>query len=246
MLRYAHATQADVETPVTSRRSPSAVPTTRRTTPPVSICTAASANGLGGTGSRVVAKVPVAQPRLASSTSHGPHHVVPCTPPEAGPANTSTASPTTPTPTPAIVAVRGRSPVSARKSTIHSGTAAISSAASPDDTPCWATTTMPLPHAGSRRPESAVVPNCAGVHRNAAPPGDAEHDHGQQHAADQEPEPAHEQRWHGREHEAVGQVGRAPQDVHHPEGDPGQPGRRSSPRQRCHGQRILSPGMRYP
>ena len=92
-------------TPATSRRSPSAVPDDRRITPPVSICTAASANGLGGTGSRVVAKVPVgpAQARPAAPAT-APTTWCPARRRNAGPASTSTASPTHPTPTPAIVA----------------------------------------------------------------------------------------------------------------------------------------------
>ena len=72
--------------------------------------------GSPGTASRVAAKVPVAQPAPASSTSGGPHQALPETPPEPpdGPTSTSSASPAAPTSTPSTVARRGRSPVSAR------------------------------------------------------------------------------------------------------------------------------------
>jgi hypothetical protein len=63
--------------------------------------------------------------------------------------------------------------VSARSTTIHIGTDAISSAASPDATFCWAMVTSPFPHAGSSRPARAVVPNCGQVIRNALRPANA-------------------------------------------------------------------------
>src|SRR5829696_492425 len=112
---YAHAHQAVGEIATGSTRSPAAVPTAERITPPASICTAASANGLAGTGSRVLANVPLAQPTAASSTNHDPHHADPTVPPEPaeGPASSMIARPVTPTATPPIVAGRGRSPVSA-------------------------------------------------------------------------------------------------------------------------------------
>ena len=71
------------------------------------------------------------------------------------------------------MAARGRSPVTARSSTMYSGTEAISSAASPDATCCWASATSPLPQAGSSSPDSAVVASWARVIRNARRPAPA-------------------------------------------------------------------------
>src|SRR5690242_8053046 len=112
---YAQAHQVCGDRAPRSAPSPATTAHTPSTRPPVSICTAASANGLAGTGSRVVANVPPAHPTAASTTSHGPHHADPTVPPEPadGPASSSTASPATPTTTPPTVAGRGRSPVRA-------------------------------------------------------------------------------------------------------------------------------------
>src|SRR3954447_9428948 len=103
---YAHAHHAVGWTAARSTRSPAPSPTAPMITPPAAICTAARVKGFAGTGSRVVANVPLAQPIAASTTSHGPHQALPSVPPDpaVGAASSRTASPHTPTATPATVA----------------------------------------------------------------------------------------------------------------------------------------------
>src|SRR5439155_16466347 len=96
--------------------------------PPATSSTADSANGLAGTGSRVLATEPTDQPSAASSTSHGAQPADPCAP-ATGPPSSSRASPASPIVTPTRVIAGGRSPSNLRSTTTYSGTEAISNAA---------------------------------------------------------------------------------------------------------------------
>lgn len=86
------------------------------------------------------------------------------------PGPVSTASPARPTSTPTRVRRGGRSPVIARSTTTHIGTAATNSAARPEGTEVSARTTPPFPPRISSRPTRTDEPSCARVARSAAVP----------------------------------------------------------------------------
>ena len=177
--------------PLRSSRSPSAgARPTSRITPPSASARAASANGLGGTGSRVVANVPVAQPRLGQQHQpRPPPGASRCRRPRPGPASTSTASPTTPRPRRRRRAPRPVAGERAQHARSRAAPRRSASAARPDGTACWASTTSPLPTpaaAGRRAPWCRAAPRSSGT--RAARPTQSTTT-GQQRPADQEPGP---------------------------------------------------------
>ena len=86
------------------------------------------------------------------------------------PGSRSSPRPQKPTATPASVPRCTRSrPMVERMSTSHSGTEAMSSAASPAGTSRSATVTRPLPPAGSSRPTSPAAARLRGATRTRCP-----------------------------------------------------------------------------
>ena len=87
------------------------------------------------------------------------------------PGSSSTATPTKPSATHSGVARPTRSPNARRKSTTHSGTEAMTSAARPDGTP-WSspTDTSPLPPSSSATPTNEQPSSSARVTRSADHP----------------------------------------------------------------------------
>ncbi len=123
-------------------------------------------NGLAGSGSLAEENEPSDHRTEAASTSSTPDsRTAPLNP---GPV--STASPASPTSTPPRVLRGGRSPVLARNTTTHIGTAATSSAARPEGTEVSARATRPFPPRTSIRPTRTAEPSCARVARSAAGP----------------------------------------------------------------------------
>src|SRR5437867_1266705 len=107
-VRYASASQDDVDTCDTTRRSPRASATTPSTAPPTSVSYTVAVNGSPGSGSLREKKEPLAQQIAATSTMPAPTGATAPAPPRE---STSVARPAKPTSTPATVVRRGRSPV---------------------------------------------------------------------------------------------------------------------------------------
>ena len=122
------------------------------------------------------------------------------------------ARPQKPTATPASVPRWTRSPPTVeRRSTSHSGTEAMSSAASPAGTSRSATVTRPLPPAGSSRPTRPAAARLRGATRTRCPRAARKREHGD--AGDREARAGPQQRRDVLDHHADGDVGPAPQDV---------------------------------
>ena len=122
-------------------------------------------------------------------------------------------------------AVTRSPPTVERMSTSHSGTEAMSSAASPAGTSRSATVTRPLPPAGSSRPTSAGGGQAAGRDADAVPARGEEGEH--RDAGDREARAGAQQRRDVLDHHADGDVGPAPEHVDDAERRPHPPGGRS-------------------
>ena len=140
------------------------------------------------------------------------------TPAGCSPGSSSSATPQKPTATPASVARPGCSPSSARRTTTHSGTEAISRAARLDGTSCSATVTRPLPPAASSVPTIAADTSWRRVMRSG--PRRTRRTASISAAGDREPQPGAQQRRDGPHHDADRQVGRAPDHVDRPQAGP--------------------------